>query len=130
MKETGRLSGKWKDGKNTVTVNVPVMFFQEEGTHIAYIPVLDVSGYGLNEEEAKESLNISLSEYFSYTLRKKTLVADLKARGWTILKKTKPFIAPELTDMINKNEYLHDIVNSRAYKMDRMDLAMPQFASC
>lgn len=124
------LKGEWKSGKNTVTVNVPVMFFEEEGTQIAYIPVLDISGYGKNEEEAKTSLEVCLNEYFSYTINKNTLFDDLKAHGWTIRKKTKPFIAPEITDLINKNEYLHNIVNSRPYKMDRMDVAMPQYASC
>ena len=61
---------------------------------------------------------------------KKTLFDDLIAHGWTIMKKTKPFIAPEITDLINKNEYLHDIVNSRAYRMDRMNVDIPQYATC
>lgn len=123
-------SGKWQHGKRTITVNVPVMLFEEEGTSIAYIPVLDISGYGMNEDEAKKSLEVSLEEYFSYTVNKNTLFEDLKAHGWTILKKHKPYIAPEITDLINKNEYLHDIVNTRPYKMNRMDVAMPQYASC
>jgi hypothetical protein len=123
-------SGKWQHGKRTITVNVPVMLFEEEGTNIAYIPVLDISGYGVNEEEAKKSLEISLDAYFSYTVNKNTLFEDLKAHGWTIKKKNKPYIAPEITDLINKNEYLHDIVNTRPYKMNRMDVAMPQYASC
>ena len=124
------LSGKWQQGKKTITVNVPVMLFEENGTHIAYIPVLDISGYGKDEKEAHESLQVSLCEYFSYTVNKDTLFQDLKAHGWTIRKKTKPFIAPEITDLINKNEYLHDIVNTRPYRMDRMDIAMPQYADC
>ena len=105
------------------------MFFEEDGVQIAYIPVLDISGYGKTEQEAKDSLEVSLSEYFSYTIRKNTFIEDLKAHGWTIKKKTKPYIAPELTDILNRNEYLHNIVNSRPYKMDRMDVNMPQYAS-
>ena len=124
------LSGKWQQGKKTITVNVPVMLFEEDGTCIAYIPVLDVSGYGSDEEEAEKSLEISLEEYFSYTTNKNTLFEDLKAHGWTIKKKHRPYIAPEITDLINKNEYLHDIVNTRPYKMNRMDVAMPQYADC
>ena len=124
------LKGKWQDGKNTITVSLPVMLFEEDGASIAYVPVLDISGYGENEEKAKESLQICISEYFSYTIQKKTLHEDLIAHGWTIKKKTKPFIAPEITDLINKNDYLHDIVNKRPYRMDRMDVAMPQYAIC
>lgn len=129
MKEAG-LSGKWKQGNKTVTVNVPVMIFEEANIHIAYTPVLDISGYGETEEEAKKSLEVCVTEYLSYTVNKKTLFDDLIAHGWTIRKKTKPFIAPEITDLINKNEYLHDIVNSRAYRMDRMNVDIPQYATC
>ncbi|MEP7254928.1 MAG: hypothetical protein ABI666_04080 [Ferruginibacter sp.] len=127
MKQGG-LQGKWQEGKNAVKLNLPVMFFEEDGIQIAYIPVLDISGYGKTEKEAKSSLEINLSEYFSYTIHKNTLIEDLKAHGWTIKKKTKPYIAPELTDILNRNEYLHNIVNSRPYKMDRMDVNMPQYA--
>ena len=128
MKQVG-LTGKWQEGKNTITVNVPLMIFEENGTHIAYIPVLDISGYGETEQKAHESLQHSLCEYFSYTVNKKTLFDDLRAHGWTIHKKTKPFIAPEITDLLNKNEYPHDILNRRQEKMDRIDVNVPQFST-
>ena len=124
------LKAKWQQGKNSIKVNVPVMIFEEDGMQIAYIPVLDISGYGKTEKDAQESLNHSLTEYFSYTINKNTLIKDLKAHGWTIKKKTKPFIAPEITDLINRNEYLHDIVNTRPYKMQRMEVDMPKYAEC
>ena len=127
MKE-GKLSGNWKNAKNTVSMDLPVMFFEENKVQIAYIPMLDLSGYGKTEKEALESLVESLDNYFSYTTNKDTLVQDLKAHGWTIKKKNKPYVAPELTDLITKNEYLHDIVNKRPYKMDRINVAMPQYA--
>ena len=122
------ISGDWKQGKNRVTVNLPVMYFEENGVQIAYIPVLDIVGYGNDEKEALDCLSVAIDDYFTYTIRKNTLLEDLKSHGWIIRKKTKPYIAPELTDLINKNDYLHDIVNSRPYKMDRMDVDMPQFA--
>ncbi len=122
------VSGKWNDGKTTVKVNLPVMLFEEGKVQIAYVPVLDLSGYGKTEKEAFLSLEVVMKEYISYGIRKNTLVADLKAHGWTVRKKTKPYIAPELTDLINRNEYLHDIFNTRPYKMQRIDVEMPQFA--
>ena len=124
----GNISGDWKQGKNRVTVNLPVMYFEENGVQIAYIPVLDIVGYGNDEKEALDCLSVAIDDYFTYTIRKNTLLEDLKSHGWIIRKKTKPYIAPELTDLINKNDYLHDIVNSRPYKMDRIDVDMPQFA--
>ena len=128
MKQAG-FSAKWQQGKNTITFEVPLMIFQEKGTYIQYIPALDISGYGKTEQEAYESLQHTLCEYFSYTVNKKTLFDDLKAHGWTIRKKTKPFIAPEITDLINRNQYLHDIVNTKPYRMDRIDVNLPKFAT-
>ena len=127
MKRTG-LKGKFENTKATVSMQLPVMIFEENGIQIAYIPVLDISGYGKTEAEAKESLKHSLSEYLSYTINKNTLIEDLKSHGWTIKKKTKPYIAPELTDLFSKNEYLHNIINSVPYKMDRIGVEMPQVA--
>jgi len=46
---------------------------------------LDLSGSGNTEEEAKNSFEIVLSEYFKYTQHKKTLARILKA--WMALKK-------------------------------------------
>ena len=126
MKQVG-VQGKWQEGANSITLNLPVMFFEEDGVQIAYIPVLDITGYGKDEQEAKKSLEICLFEYFSYSIRKNTFIEDLKAHGWTVKKKTKPYVAPELTDILNSNEYLHNIINSRPYKMDRMDVSMPQY---
>jgi hypothetical protein len=120
--------GNYKSGKATVDMNLPVMFFEEADTHIAYIPVLDLSGYGKSEQEAFDSLQVAITEYLTYTINKNTLVEDLRSHGWTIKKKTKPFVAPEITDLINKNEYLHDIVNTKDYKMGRVPVSLPQYA--
>lgn len=123
-----QFQGNWKNGDATVEMNLPVMFFEEDQHHIAYIPVLDLSGYGENDEQAFEALKVSIHEYLTYTVRKNTLIEDLKAHGWTIKKKSKPYVAPEITDLINKNEYLHDIVNTKPYRMDRIPVSIPQFA--
>ena len=122
------LQGEWKRGQKTVEMSLPVMAFEEDGVQIAYIPVLDLSGYGKTEKEALDSLYVAINEYLTYTLRKNTLFQDLKAHGWTVKKKSKPFIAPEITDLINKNEYLHDIVNTKPYSMKRVPVSMPQYA--
>ena len=120
------LTGKWKQGKNTVEMSLPAMLFEDDGVQIAYIPVLDLSGYGTDEQKAIDSLFIVIDEYFNYTINKNTFISDLKAHGWTIKKKTKPFVAPEITDLFSKNEYLHDIVNTKPYKMKRIPVNIPQ----
>lgn len=129
MKE-GKYSAKWTKDNKTITVNVPVMLFKEEEIYIAYIPNLDLSGYGESEDSAKESLKFSLDTYFNYTHNKNTLTADLILHGWSIRKKTKPYTAPQISELLSKNSYLKDIFDSRKYTMDRMDLNIPQYASC
>lgn len=126
--KAANISGKWQGGTNWVKLSLPVMIFEEEGSQIAYIPVLDLSGCGNNENEAIDSLKVALDDYFSYTTRKKTLAEDLKKHGWIIKKKSKPFVAPDITDILNKNEYLHEIINTRPYKMDRMSIKVPNYA--
>lgn len=127
MKNT-RIEGNWESGKDNVKMDLPVMLFQEDEMHIAYIPVLDLCGYGASDTEAFSSLQVAIGEYLLYAVRKNTLIQDLKAHGWTIKKKNKPFVAPEITDLINKNEYLHDIVNTKPYRMDRMPVELPSYA--
>lgn len=129
MKQVG-ISGKWTNENKIIIVNVPVMLFKEDDMHIAYIPVLDISGYGEDEDAAKESLNVCLDMYFNYTHNKNTLAADLMMHGWIIRKKTKPFVAPEISKLLSKNSYLKNIFDSRKYTMDRMDLSIPQNAAC
>lgn len=126
--KNSRIEGKWELGEKNVKMDLPIMLFQEDKTHIAYIPVLDLCGYGKTEADAFESLKVAIGEYFLYAVRKNTLIDDLRSHGWTIKKKTKPFIAPEITDLINKNEYLHDIVNTKPYRMDRIPVDLPALA--
>lgn len=127
MSKLTNLQGDWKKEGKMVEMNLPVMFFEEDGAHIAYIPVLDLSGYGIDEQDAFNSLAQVIDQYFIYTTRKNTLIQDLKNHGWTIKKKSKPYVAPEITDLINKNEYLHDIVNTKPYRVQRMPVGVPQY---
>lgn len=53
-------------------VDLALILFEEDGSQIAYCQALDVSGYGNDEEEAKRSFEISLSEFFRYLINKKT----------------------------------------------------------
>lgn len=122
----GSFQADWKKGGKSINMNVPVMVFEEDGIYIAYIPVLDLSGYAANENEAIESLKIVIDEYLNYTVIKNTFIADLKALGWTVSSKKKPFVAPDITEMINRNDYLHDIFNTKEYRMKRMPVLLPQ----
>jgi hypothetical protein len=49
---------------DTIRIEVPVLYFEEDNLHFANVPALDITGYGESEKEAKESLNIMLMEFF------------------------------------------------------------------
>jgi len=74
----GIISGEWKSANSTIELTIPLIVFQQDNTYIAYCPALDLSGYGNTENEAYESFNVVMGEYFLYTTRKKTLADDLR----------------------------------------------------
>jgi hypothetical protein len=61
-----------------IEVSLPVVLFKENNIHIAYCPAVNVYGYGESDSEAKKSFEISLSEFFRYTI---TL---LSTKSWTV----------------------------------------------
>jgi hypothetical protein len=48
-------------------VEVPVVFFEDDGIYYAHIPPLDITGYGKNEKEARHSLTVMVDEFINYT---------------------------------------------------------------
>lgn len=113
------LHGSIKIGNGQWDLNVPVVQFNEDNVEILYAPSLDCTGYGHNYEAAKESLKISVEEFFRYTHNKKTIDKVLLSLGWTRLKSTskhKNFTSPENTDLISNNSLYSDIVNTKNYR--------------
>jgi hypothetical protein len=123
-----QLAGKGIYGKSTVKVDVPVMLFEEEKTWFAYMPSFDLTGYGNNQEEAKESLKIVLDEFIRYSLNKKTFFEELRRLGWEIKSKKRPIHAPKMSDLIQKNDQLKDIINSKQYSTANYQVNVPAYA--
>src|SRR5665213_360937 len=109
-----KISGDKQFGKSFVKLDLQVLLFEEENTWFAFMPSLDLTGYG-NTEEAKESLTIVLDEFLRYTLNKKTLITEMKRLGWQIKSKKKPMLAPDISDLINTNDQLKEIINHKEY---------------
>lgn len=123
-----QLKGEGKYGKSTVKVEVPVMVFHEENTWFAYLPSFDLTGYGNDTEEAKESLKIVLDEFIRYSLNKKTFFDELRRLGWVIKSKKKPIHAPKMSDLIQSNEQLKEIIDSKQYSTSSYQVNVPAFA--
>ena len=123
-----QLAGEQKYGQATVKVDVPVMLFEEEKTWFAYMPSFDLTGYGNNTDEAKESLKIVLDEFIRYSLNKKTFFDELARLGWEIKSKKRPIHAPRMSDLIQKNDQLKDIINSKQYSTATYQVNVPAYA--
>lgn len=105
-------------------VGLSLIEFNENDVTIVYSPALDISGYGYNSDEAKNSFNIALHEFFQYTNNKKTFDKVLTELGWTIKgsKKKPKMEAPLNSDLIAKNPLYNDIINSKNYKVYKEDV--------
>lgn len=126
--QQGNLKGEKLFGSKSIKIDVQVLFFQEEDICYAYMPSFDLTGYGNTEQEARESLTIVLDEFLRYTLNKNTLLIEMKRLGWKIKNKTKPMYAPQMSDLINTNDELRDIVNSKEYTTSNYQVNVPAFA--
>lgn len=120
------VTGNFKDGGNSAEFqNVPIFVLEEDDNFIYYSPVFDLSGYGKTEEEAKESFNIAVDEFFKYTMRKKTIDSELKKLGWTKTRRNVRYQPPVMSDMVKKHPYLSEIMNEHDFKKSSIPIAIP-----
>ena len=126
--QQGKLKGEKKFGTKSIKIDLQVLFFEEDNIQYAYMPSFDLTGYGNTEGEAKESLTVVLDEFLRYTLNKNTLFNEMQRLGWKIKSKKKPMYAPQMSDLINTNDQLKDIVNSKQYTTSNYQVNVPAFA--
>lgn len=105
-------------------VGLSLIEFNENDVTIVYSPALNISGYGYNSDEAKNSFYIAIHEFFQYTNNKKTFDKVLKELGWTFKggKKKSKIEAPLNSDLIAKNPLYNEIINSKNYKVYKEDV--------
>jgi hypothetical protein len=68
-----------KSDTRSIKVDLPVLYFMEDNLHYAYMPSLDLTGYGNTVEEANESLSIVMEEFLSYTMSKRACLLKCKS---------------------------------------------------
>lgn len=108
-----RANAKYSDRKKNVEVNVSIFLWDEDSLFYVYSPALDITGYGLNKEEARESFETILHEFIQYTQNKKTIFKELENLGWAVNKRKKRVISPEFEDMLSENEHFKHLYKSK-----------------
>lgn len=128
MSKQGTLSGQWVEGKNKIECTLPLIIFKEDNTYISFCPALDLSGYGETELEANKSFEEVLSEYFRYTVHKKTLAVDLKKMGWKVRgeKLKKCPVPPTMDKLLETNEDFKRIFNNSDFRKTNRTFNIPE----
>lgn len=125
MAENGNKFARISKNQHFIQIEVPVIYFEEDGVFFANVPVLDITGYGNTEKEASDSLDIMLDEFIAYTSKNNTLDAALKELGWT-----KKSGLPSLVDQIKGDDHLQNIINTHNIRTDKKHISLPTAFAC
>lgn len=83
--------------------NLPVIFFQEGTSVIAYTPALHLSTCGKSREEAEKRFNEAARLFFEELAQMGTLEQVLEENGWQKLAKPAPhWDPPQMVGYINQ----------------------------
>lgn len=94
--------------------------FFEDGCEIIYCPALDLYGYGVTKQDARNSFDYVLENFINYTTKHGTLNKILFSLGWIINEyENRP---PTLNEMMEINEDLRNLIQNNTYTELEMDL--------
>ncbi|MGV3630576.1 MAG: hypothetical protein ACO1O6_05200 [Bacteroidota bacterium] len=129
MAKNHHINLDFQNSEAEVKANIVLISFKEGDSHIVYSPHFDVSGYGLTEEEALKSFNYSVGVFLDYTVKKKTLHKVLSSLGWELIKgsvkKPKKIHAPSWKELIQKNDFLEDLLSRHNIRTSHQEVAIP-----
>ncbi|MBN1187729.1 MAG: hypothetical protein JXB49_35980 [Bacteroidales bacterium] len=122
--------GNFANSNARVEVGLSIIAFTEDNNYIVYSPALDISGYGNNEAEAKRSFEITLEEFFKYTINKGTFESELKRLGWKLSgkKNNRKYKQPFLDQLFRDNHYLSEIIRDKEFKKYDQKIKFPAVA--
>src|SRR5688572_6970816 len=107
MTTSSHLADNNHDAPKKIEMSLPVLVFEDDQcTFIAYIPWLDLSGYGSTIDEAKESIDIVLNDYLAYAIENNTLQKDLLDHGFTYNSEDHSINAPDWVQALKDNPEL------------------------
>ena len=94
-----------------ISVGLEVVFYEEGDYMVAYCPALDLSSFGKDENDAKNSFVDALDIFIEETHKRGTLEKILLDLGWSLRKKPSADYKPPMTDDMIKLKYPHIIQN-------------------
>ncbi|MEK7642746.1 MAG: type II toxin-antitoxin system HicB family antitoxin [Patescibacteria group bacterium] len=80
--------------KARVQINVPVSYFKEDKSFIAYTPALDLSSAGKTLKEAEKNITEAVGIFMEEILEHGTIDEVLPSLGWKKILRTKQWTPP------------------------------------
>ena len=111
--------------RKNIEVQVDIIEYNDEGIFYAYSPALDLIGYGTTKVEARQSWEIVLQEYITYTMNKKTLTKDLQSRGWIVRNGNKQFRPPTFSWLLQNNRELVEMYDKYNFQKTSTPITVP-----
>lgn len=119
-----QFKGTFNRGKYIISIGLSLYIWEEENLTYVYSPALDITGYGYNESEAKESFETTLSEFVTYSHNKKTIFDELENLGWTVNRKKKRVHAPDLEELKSDNNTFRDLLKRSDIRNEQKDVEL------
>jgi GTP-binding protein EngB required for normal cell division len=113
--------------RKRIEAHIDIIEYENEGICYAYSPALDLIGYGYSQEEARQSWETVLEEYFTYTLNKNTLMEDLQKMGWNIKKDKEHFTPPSFSWLLQNNHELTEVYDKYNFKKTSRPIQIPAY---
>jgi hypothetical protein len=112
---------------SNIQISLSLVEFMEDNFYIVYSPALDLSGYAMTAEEARQSFTETLAYFLEHALDNKTLNQDLIRLGWKITQQT--LVPPSLPEIISHNPNFVEIFEKHDLKKVSIPIEMPLLAA-
>lgn len=80
--------------KSRMQINVPVSYFKEDKSFVAYTPALDLSSAGKTLKEAEKNIAEAVSIFMEEIFVRGTVDEVLSSLGWKKISKTNEWMPP------------------------------------
>ena len=126
------VQGDYKNNQTVINVRLVLVHFQDENNiHFIFSPHLDLSGYGNNLEEAKQSFEFAFEDFIDYTVKKKTFGKVLTKLGWKVKGESqfpKKVLAPSIASVIKNNKYVSEVFDKYQVNTFHEEVQLPAIA--
>lgn len=78
------MTNRIRKSKDSISLQLDVLFIKEDDYIVAYCPALELSSYGKSESEAKAAFEVDIKIFIEETSKNGTLEKYLLKHGWTL----------------------------------------------